>query len=299
MTAHKSRYRHDDDFYIGYKSMPVSLRGRHRAVAIAFVVMFALAAVGVSSQQKSSGSGVWQASEVVTVEGLLVAEPYPLVQVVSDEGAQSVLLIQPGKHSANALATAHAGKMVAVSGYAITRGGWRMLEVPDTESIVVLENTASSAPPSIEALGNITLDGEVVGSKCFLGVMKPGDGPVHRACAELCLLGGVPPMFVARDSAGDKYGYLLVAPDGSSLSLELAAHSAVPVRIQGELQQRGDLLYIQAEPDDLIALDARLTLSERLYSKHHNTGPNGNAFLADFSRRNGENEKLDNDMCST
>jgi hypothetical protein len=44
------------------------------------------------------------------------------------------------------------------------------------------------------------LTGELVDSKCFLGVMRPAVGKVHRGCAIRCLAGGVPPGLLLRNS---------------------------------------------------------------------------------------------------
>ena len=48
------------------------------------------------------------------------------------------------------------------------------------------------------AIGEVTLVGEVVDPKCWLGDMKPGDGKAHAACARLCMEGGIPPMLRVR-----------------------------------------------------------------------------------------------------
>jgi hypothetical protein len=53
--------------------------------------------------------------------------------------------------------------------------------------------------------------GEIVDSKCFLGVMNPGERTVHRDCAIRCLSGGVPPMLAYRDAAGTHLALLLGA----------------------------------------------------------------------------------------
>ncbi|MEJ2177929.1 MAG: hypothetical protein P8Y12_08270 [Gammaproteobacteria bacterium] len=65
----------------------------------------------------------------------------------------------------------------------------------------------------------MTLTGEIADSKCFLGVMKPGEGSIHRACAEVRLLGGIRSMLVVRDCNDIRYGYILTLPDGSPARL--------------------------------------------------------------------------------
>ena len=58
-------------------------------------------------------------------------------------------------------------------------------------------------------LGEVTIIGEIVDSKCYLGVMNPGRTKVHRDCATRCISGGIPPMLVTADAT-----YLLVGTDG-------------------------------------------------------------------------------------
>jgi hypothetical protein len=50
------------------------------------------------------------------------------------------------------------------------------------------------------SLGTQTLIGEIVDSKCYLGVMNPGALIPHRACAIRCISGGIPPVLLVRQS---------------------------------------------------------------------------------------------------
>ena len=59
------------------------------------------------------------------------------------------------------------------------------------------ERRAQSDAP-YESLGKQTFVGEIVDSKCFLGVMNPGRLTPHRACAIRCISGGVPPVLLVR-----------------------------------------------------------------------------------------------------
>ena len=58
--------------------------------------------------------------------------------------------------------------------------------------------------------GPVTVSGEIVDSKCFLGVMVPGAGKTHKECASLCLRGGIPPAPVR---AGSSRAVVAAAPD--------------------------------------------------------------------------------------
>ena len=76
----------------------------------------------------------------------------------------------------------------------IERNGMVMLEV---EPGALHFNGPSGIRQRVEELDQRTLRGEIVDGKCWMGVMNPGEGQVHRDCADRCLRGGLPPMFVA------------------------------------------------------------------------------------------------------
>jgi len=93
-----------------------------------------------------------------------------------------------------------------------------------------------------------------VDSKCYLGVMNPGSGKVHRDCAARCLSGGIPPIFIT--TSGDKPGggeqFILVGPDGSTLAPDsLRDFIAEPITLRAELLQRGGLRFLQIDPKTL------------------------------------------------
>ena len=91
------------------------------------------------------------------------------------------------------------------------------------ESIELIEVPKAKAPQVI-SLGQGTFVGELVDTKCFLGVMRPATGKVHRGCAIRCLNGGAPPGLLVRDDLGDS---LLAGSEGKGLDIDwdLAARS--------------------------------------------------------------------------
>ena len=85
--------------------------------------------------------------------------------------------------------------------------------------------------------------------KCFLGVMNPGNGKVHRDCAARCLSGGLPPILL---SNGGRKQYLLLGPDRNPLSRDaLRQFIAEPITTTGELLQRGKTLMLAIDPQAL------------------------------------------------
>lgn len=249
--------RDEKPYFVGYLPFPAGLKSTYRWLVLAGILLAALAGIGVASQQKSAGPSVWNTSETVTLSGVLTMDPYPILHRsdVTEGEAESVLLVLQGKHSADSAARAFVGKSVSVSGYAVQRGGWLMLEIKGESSIKVSADTETeiSVPPVLTG-GEITLAGEIMDTKCFLGVMNPGKGPAHKACAELCLLGGIPPMLAVRDEQGRKFGYLLKASDGSSAATQVAGRAAEAVEISGQLERQGDILYIRMSSDQIAQL---------------------------------------------
>ncbi len=234
--------------------MPMRLKKFYMPVVLLLIAFAALAGYTIANQQKSTDPALWQSDARETIHGLLVVDPYPVLHRIDPENPdrhESILLVSQGKFSADEIARPFHNKMVSISGYPIRRGGWSMYELASATAVKADEDDsnatlgsklASAATPL--SLGAVTLSGEITDSKCFLGVMKPGIGSVHKACAEVCLLGGIPAMLLVRGE-GKKYGYMLIRPDGSSASKLLSKRAAEYMEVSGELQQRGDLLYIK------------------------------------------------------
>ena len=74
-----------------------------------------------------------------------------------------------------------------------------MLEVREAAAAPGSGNTRATERRTVAE--RVMLRGEIVDSKCYLGVMNPGEGTVHRDCAARCLSGGLPPMLVVRSPA--------------------------------------------------------------------------------------------------
>ena len=91
----------------------------------------------------------------------------------------------------------------------------------------------------------MTLSGEIVDSKCYLGVMKPGEGLTHRACAIRCISGGIPPMLVSADAQGRPVYHLLTDAAGNALARELLPFVGRPVRISGSEERRNGALFLR------------------------------------------------------
>ena len=99
----------------------------------------------------------------------------------------------------------------------------------------------------------MVVEGEIVDSKCHLGVMKPGEGPTHRDCAVRCLLGRIPPMFVAHNRAD--LGRVSLVSDAARPFVDADVFAGRRVSVRGEILQRGVQKFLAVSQRDLRLID--------------------------------------------
>lgn len=233
----------NSEFFVGYLEAPTGISKLYKIIIPVLLLMAISFSIWVSTSQTSAGEGVWDLSGEVEVNGYLTVDPYPVIHIAG-ELPQSVILVEQTKMGAGESARPFANQWVSVSGFAITRGDWTMLQLLPSSTFTV-QTDAGNVPIESIDIGEVKLTGEIIDSKCFLGVMKPGAGKAHRACAAMCLRGGIPPLLVVQNAQGEKYGFMLMNEDGGSASIELADQVAVPVTLSGRMEQRGDMMYIR------------------------------------------------------
>jgi hypothetical protein len=255
----------DADFYIGWQDPPPP--GARRALFAAARTLLVLAAVVALLLAWGQGplrGGAFEYGVERSFEGLLSEGPAPCLRVKRDGQLADVsrwLLVAPGKHGAHELVAGLDGRRVRATGSLVYRDGQTMLELSgrplELDPVGAPAEPAASAAAAFVALGRVTLVGEIVDSKCYLGVMVPGEGRGHRACAIRCLSGGIPPVFRVATDDGDELCLLLVGRDGRALNAEILPRVAEPLRITGEVERQDDLLVLRAEPAEFEAAPAR------------------------------------------
>jgi hypothetical protein len=217
------------EFYVGYvpRASPVVARFIRRVVAVLGCISLAICVIVLAGQTLNAPK-TFEYGIVRSWEGTIFSSPYPAL--APRDGGAPYLLVAPGKHGYDAAALN--GKAVHLSGTLIQFGENRMLQVA---SVVAMPDQAPSRQFPEENLGPATLEGEIVDTKCFFGVMQPGSGKVHRACAARCIAGGIPPGLLIRESNGQLRVVLLAASNGTPLRVELKRRIAEPVRFTGAL----------------------------------------------------------------
>jgi hypothetical protein len=233
----------NEQFYIGYAPRPP-----RRIARTIFRVVVGLNALGATVAltlllaQRPFGRSTFEFQEYREFAGELELKPYPALLVGRPGGKEysRYLLVAPGKHGADAEARPFAGNAVRLQGALIYRDGHTMVELVPGSVQVLKEGPAAV---SLATLGEVTLTGEIVDSKCYLGVMNPGRTKVHRDCAARCISGGIPPALVTADGF-----YVLAGGDGQPLQHEVLDWVGETIEVTGTLQRSGETLTLRAEP---------------------------------------------------
>lgn len=217
--------------------------------AASLAAAVATALVAAASQRKLPKAS-FEFGVVRSTTGFVVADPYPSLIIPRGPVSSRYLLVGPGKHGADRLVAGMVGKWAKLDGTLVFRDGYTMVEVvPGSVEL------ASSRPPPqraiAENLGLQAIEGEIVGAKCYMGVMNPGDGVVHRACAKLCIQGGVPPLLRATLVGGRTEILVLTGPAGEAVDKQVLDRVGLPVRATGTVVRQGSTLFFQVAPGDI------------------------------------------------
>ncbi|MEM1416255.1 MAG: hypothetical protein AAGH15_15210 [Myxococcota bacterium] len=240
----------DDEFFVGYLPTPPRTKRFALAVGVALVIFVAGLQAALAAFQRGPGDTL-ERSRRAELDGVFVQEPYPMIRYLTEEGEVQTALFSRGWKAG--LGTRFAeldGQGVHVTGRLFTRRdarGPRELFVLNgsPEPTELDAEVQAKLAVEEESLGEVTLQGTIIDSKCMYGQMRPGDGRAHRACAQLCIAGGIPPAFVTKDAEGAETHYVLADAEGGNAIPRVLEFVAEPTRAVGTLVRRGDLVVLR------------------------------------------------------
>jgi hypothetical protein len=245
----------NEDFYIGY--LPKMSKGLAKYVKL-FVVLAFAAGIGLAFVwwlgQKPFAKSVFEFGTVKEFQGTIQARPIPFLLVEKSERNNGLPtfdrfpLVAEGKRGFDG--KSFDGKRVKLKGTLIYRDNLQMIEVTG-DSVENLAENSNLTAEQPESLGNFTLRGEIVDSKCYLGVMNPGQSKPHRDCAVACLRGGVPPLFVVKDNDGNISELWLLSNQGESLNKDLLDFVAEPLEISGQVSRLKNQLFFSIDKEKI------------------------------------------------
>jgi hypothetical protein len=230
-------------FFIGYLPAPPDVR---RFAIVAFV--FLIAAFGSAAAllgRTPTEVGATRFIDELSISGVLVARPYPVIVAQPDAAhplGRTIMLGGDGKRGVQNFATALNSLEARAQGALIKRGDLDLLLVGPQDVKVGGPAPAPIATP----LGRWRLYGEICDGKCAAGGMAPGAGLAHKACANLCVEGGLPPVLVS-SGAVEGSDFLLLADSDGGPTPAIDDFVAVPVVLEGDVERLGDMLIFRVD----------------------------------------------------
>ncbi len=241
-----------EDFYVGYlPKMPKSVAKVIRVFVILAFIFSIILAVALWFGQKPFANSFFEFTEIKDFTGTIQAEPIPFLLVEKAEKVNGLPmfdrfpLVSEGKFGVDV--SAFKNQFVNLKGKLIYRDDLKMIEVV-SDSIETNSSKSAASLETVESLGVQTLNGEIVDSKCYLGVMNPGQSKPHRECAVACLRGGIPPLFVVKDRAGNISELWLLSDKGESLNKDILDFVAEPIEVTGEISRIDNQLFFKINP---------------------------------------------------
>lgn len=240
----------DEVFFIGWEAKAADpIRSFLKGVSLLLLVGSLAIAGLVTALQKTVTEGRFDFGKVREFSGILLRSPTPMLIADSEvEGEKIFYLVAMLKHGfPTEVAEENHLKHVKLKGTFIGDDLEAMIEVVGGSVTPTGDADGGELPQS--GGEQVTLRGEIVDSKCHLGVMNPGRFKPHRACAIQCISGGIPPILVVRTKAGELAHYLLVGADGAAINDAVLDFVSEPVEISGALRFVGDrkVLYINPQ----------------------------------------------------
>lgn len=237
-----------DDFFVGYGRAPRNVaRYVIKLVLGALAFVFALSFALAWSVQERGGGGFGGG---LKVQGRVANLPYPVLQIFPSAKyprGHVMLIAGGGKQGMGKTVDKLVGKALEVRGFLLKRGDLDVIVTDTPGHYKTIAETATVAALAPQSHGRFRIAGEICDGKCYSGVMRPGRGIAHKACANLCIAGDQPAIFATVRPVKGASFLLLANSSGKIPPKSMYDYVALPVELEGELVQYGDLLVFKAD----------------------------------------------------
>ncbi len=243
-----------DPFFVGYfKKVPPEIRSFALIAGAGLVGLLVIVAVLLPLGTIDPGSGRY-ADDLRggSLTGVVDPLPYPILRVPAKDGTPARAVLLGGQTKVGAQERVAVGTpVIEVGGVFVRRGDIEMLLISGNGAKASAAPLPLFQPAPSEDLGRWRLTGEICDGKCYGGAMKPGRGLAHKACANLCITEGLPPVLVMELPVEGSTVVLLAAEDGGPMPDALLHLTAVPIQLEGRLERRDDLLIFRVDQSSI------------------------------------------------
>ena len=250
-----------NEFYIGWKD---GLPPRTRRLLILFITALFTFSLGITylvvKNQKPFNDHQFELGNIQEFSGVLVYNPAPMLlaeEGIPDSVSNELLLVGYGKRGALGLLQEmeeEHGQLrqrrITLKGTLISGDGRAVLELTEkAKSLVAADEHEVFNQREISNPAPFQLQGEILDPKCYFGVMKPGEGKIHKSCAIRCISGGIPPVFRSIRSDGAFDYSLMKDAQGQDINQRILPFVAENIEISGQSQRVGDwnVLYVDMD----------------------------------------------------
>lgn len=251
----------NNEFYIGWQDQaPNSYAKKIRRVVFVILASVLLVSGGLVLNQQPFANSTFEINRLRTLEGILIKEPIPCLKIPTGVDAQGVqqyqrvLLIGFGKHGAQPTIEAIEkeqnqildGKGLKLEGKLIYFDGKLAMELSAETASFKGFAEVQDVPSLPIYLGPVTLRGEILDPKCYLGVMRPGEGKPHRSCAIRCIEGGITPLFKSKTGEANQYFFVLDKA-GKPINHKIAKYIADDIQLCGTAERWDDWYVVKVD----------------------------------------------------
>lgn len=245
-----------DEFYVGYINQMGSKTKRTVRLFVFLAVLAVVIIAGVFALfQQPAENSRFDFDSTTVLEGLYLESPYPLLRIrLGEDQFKDIVLLGFGKSGALPYLQALKeegnlpGKILRIKGNLLYYNGKSLLQITDENAIELVEKNPGESTgyreESILVPFEASLEGEIIDPKCFFGVMKPGYGKIHRSCAALCIAGGIPPVWMTTNEAGDEAYYLITDLKGNAIHQDILPYIGQASKVEGTVSQKGSWSYL-------------------------------------------------------
>lgn len=239
-------------FFVGYLNLPKRyIKFLKFFLPISFLGMLLLSyTLAVYEKAPNKGIG-WDPTgkTSVSIEARIFTKPYVLARFKYKNVSKTAILTAMNKTGIKHRVKGLHNKLVKLTGIMTQYKGRFVFNILDSKDAIKILKTQSNIFKNFlkKDLGFKTLTGEVIDPKCYVGAMKPGEGKTHKACATLCIKGGIPPVLLVKDqyasSIFEERFYLLLDEKGNPVLDTILPFIGDQVKLQGRVFKWGDIWF--------------------------------------------------------
>jgi len=251
--------KNSNGFYIGWQEkMADGNKSFLRKMLLPLFVLLPILVVAVVLFQKPFNNHYFEFGTQKEITGVYYDLPVPIL--VADEGilpdslSNTILIVGFGKiGAASTLQEIEAkgkklvGKRITLRGILIYGDGKTLLELTEgVNALVEIKEDIDVLVGIPESTSSVQLQGEILDPKCFFGVMKPGEGKIHKSCAIRCISGGIPPVF--RSAKNNEY-YIVLGKKGHSINQQILPYVGQKMQMKGQTTKflGWNILYLDSD----------------------------------------------------